>query len=201
MPDLEPVRGQIRFFLDELSTRNEHHAFERLCGEVSRERICSNVVPATGPVTAGGDQGRDLETFRTYLEASPLRESTFLGMASEGVLVFACSTEKDPQTGKIRSDVDKIMARGEAPERIYFFSAHNVPVGRRHAVQEEVWEEHGVRLEVLDAQWLAEQLSAPDLFWVAEKYLNMPSDVYPELPEDEEDEWYLSAKEIGRAHV
>ena len=179
MPDVEPVKRQIRFFLSELSTRNEHHAFERLCEEVAKARICSNVVPATGPVSAGGDQGRDFETFRTYLEGSDIHESAFLGMASEGVLVFACSTEKDPQTGKIRSDVDKIMARGEAPERIYFFSAHNVPVGRRHAVQDEVREEYGVEVEVFDAQWLGEQLSTPDLFWVAEKYLDVPSAVYP----------------------
>ena len=129
MPDLEAIRSQFRFHLAELSSRNEHHGFERLCGEVVRERICSNVVPATGPVSPGGDQGRDLETFKTYLEASPLRDSTFLGMASEGVLVFACSTEKEPAGGKIRSDVAKIMARGESPERIYFLSADNVPVG------------------------------------------------------------------------
>src|SRR5919112_3940241 len=96
MPDLDPIRSQIRFHLAELSARNEHHGFERLCSEVVRERICRNVVPATGPVSAGGDQGRDLETFKTYLEASPLRDSTFLGMASDGILVFACSTEKEP---------------------------------------------------------------------------------------------------------
>lgn len=198
MPDLEPIRGQIRFFLDELSTRNEHHGFERLCGEVVRKRICNNVVPATGPVSSGGDHGRDLETFKTYLEASPLRDSTFLGTASVGVLVFACSTEKEPQKGKMRSDVDKIMERGEAPERICFLSADNVPVGKRHDVQDEVWEKHKVRLEVFDAQWLAEQLAERDLFWVAEKYLNLPSDIYPALPNDEEDEWYSSAKERWR---
>lgn len=198
MPDLEPIRGQIRFFLDELSTRNEHHGFERLSGEVIRKRICSNVVPATGPVSSGGDHGRDLETYKTYLEASPLRDSAFLGTASEGVLVFACSTEKEPQKGKIRSDVNKIMERGEAPERIYFLSADNVPVGKRHDIQDEVWEEQKVRLEILDAQWLAEQLSERDLYWVAVKYLNMPSDIYPALPEDREDEWYSSAKERWR---
>lgn len=187
--------------MDELSTRNEHHGFEHLCGEVVRKRICSNVVSATGPVSSGGDQGRDLETFKTYLEASPLRDSTFLGMASEGVLVFACSTEKKPQKGKIRADVKKILGRGEAPERIYFLSADNVPVGKRHDVQDEIWEEHSVRLEIFDAQWLAEQLAERDLFWVAEKFLNMPSDIYPALPDDGEDEWYSSAKERWRGRT
>ena len=179
MPDLEPVKGQIRFFLAELSTRNEHHTFERLCEEVAKARICSNVVPATGPVSAGGDQGRDFETFRSYLEASDIRESAFLGMVSEGTLVFACSTEREPAKGKIRSDVDKIMASGETPERIYFFCTDNVPVGRRHTVQKDVWRDHSVRLEVLDGQALAEHLASPDLYWAAEKYLNLPSGLYP----------------------
>jgi tetratricopeptide (TPR) repeat protein len=179
MPDLERVKGQVRFHLAELSIRNEHHGFERLCEEVAKARICSNVVPATGPVSAGGDQGRDFETFRTYLEGSDMRESAFLGMASQGTLVFACSTEKEPAKGKIRADVDKIMASGETPERIYFFCTDNVPVGRRHALQEEVWQDHGVRLEILDGHALAEHLSAPDLYWAAEKYLNLPSGLYP----------------------
>ena len=195
MTDIEGVRTQIRFFLAQLPARNEHHAFEALCQEVARARICSNILPATGPVSSGGDQGRDFETFKTYLEASPLRDSAFLGRASEGMIVFACSTEKDPAKSKIRSDVDKIMASGETPERIYFFSSEDVPVGRRHAAQEDAWKAHGVRLEIFDAQALTDLLSDRGLFWVAEKYLKLPSDIYPPLPEEEgQDGWYASAK-------
>ena len=29
--------------------------------------MCSNVLPATGPVSARGDQSSDIETFRSYL--------------------------------------------------------------------------------------------------------------------------------------
>ena len=54
--------------------------------------------------------GPRFETFSTYLEGFPLRDSAFVGCASEGVLVFACFTEKDPAKSKIRSDADKIMA-------------------------------------------------------------------------------------------
>ena len=198
MTDIEGVRTQIRFFLAQLPTRNEHHAFEALCQEVARARVCSNILPATGPVSSGGDQGRDFETFRTYLERSPLRDSAFMGRASEGMIVFACSTEKDPAKSKIRSDVDKIMASGETPERIYFFSSEDVPVGRRHAAQEDAWKDHGVRLEVFDAQALTDLLSDRQLFWVAEKYLKLPSDIYPPLPEEGQDGWYASAKRRWR---
>ena len=198
MANIETVRAQIRFHLAELADRNEHHAFERLCAEVTRARICSNIIPATGPVSAGGDKGRDFETFKTYLEQSPLRASSFLGRASSGILVFTCSTQHNPAASKIQSDVAKIMASGECPERIYFFSSHNIPVAKRHAVQQDVWTRYSVRLDVLDAQALAEHLSDPDLFWVAQEYLHLPGEIYPVRSTTDEDEWYLEVRERWR---
>ncbi len=199
MSNIESVRAQIRFHLAEVSARNEHHSFEYLCQEVAKARICSNIVPATGPVSTGGDQGRDFETFKTYLRAdNALRESTFLGLVSEGVVVFACSTQQNPAVSKIRSDVDKIMGSGETPERIYFLSTYNIPVSRRHAVKEGVHKAYGVDLDILDAQALAVYLSDSDLFWVAEQYLHIPSDIYPALPETEEAKWYAAAKDRWR---
>src|SRR5947199_4164441 len=109
MKGIESVRTQIRFHLAELAARNEHHTFERLCMEVARRRICSNVLPATGPVSAGGDQGRDFETFKTYIEKTDIAESVFLGLVAEGTVVFACSTQHNPTEGKIMGDVVKIM--------------------------------------------------------------------------------------------
>ena len=64
MADLEAVKFTIRFGLNQLSPKNAHHTFERLCFELTKRRICSNVLPATGPVSAGGDQGRDFERGR-----------------------------------------------------------------------------------------------------------------------------------------
>src|SRR2546426_9427514 len=93
MVDLAQVIAQIRFQLDQLSAKNAYHDFEHLCRHLTRARICSNILPATGPVSAGGDQGRDFETFRTYLSTSSIADSSFVGMASEKVIAFACSLE------------------------------------------------------------------------------------------------------------
>lgn len=65
MATLAEVKAQIRFALEQLSAKNAHHEFEHLCLDLARLRICSNVLPATCPVAAGGDQGHDFETFRT----------------------------------------------------------------------------------------------------------------------------------------
>jgi hypothetical protein len=54
----------VRLALGSLAADNAHHSFEHLCRHVAKRRIASNVLPATGPVSVGGDQGRDFETFR-----------------------------------------------------------------------------------------------------------------------------------------
>ena len=51
--------------------------FERLAFELARLRVASNLLPATGPVQAGGDQGRDFESYRFYLDRSSLKGRAF----------------------------------------------------------------------------------------------------------------------------
>jgi hypothetical protein len=54
----------IRFALSELAAENAHHDFEHLCRHLTRRKICPNIIPATGPVSGGGDQGADFETYK-----------------------------------------------------------------------------------------------------------------------------------------
>ena len=87
------VEAQIRFALSQLPVHNAHHEFEHICRHVTEQFICSNVLPATGPVSAGGDQGRDFETFRSYLREELGPHGAFLGLVSEGVVAFICTTQ------------------------------------------------------------------------------------------------------------
>jgi hypothetical protein len=66
------LRPYIRFQLTQLSAENAEHDFEHLTFDLARVRVASNLLPATGPVQAGGDQGRDFESYRTYLARSSL---------------------------------------------------------------------------------------------------------------------------------
>lgn len=72
----------IRLALGSLAADNAHHSFEHLCRHIAKRRIASNVLPATGPVSAGGDQGLDFETFRTYLADELPFALGFLALAS-----------------------------------------------------------------------------------------------------------------------
>ena len=102
----------IRLALGSLAADNEHHSFEHLCRQVAKRRIASNVVPATGPVSAGGDQGRDFETFRTYLADELPFALGFLALASSDVVVFACTIQRDGLRAKFEDDIKSICTQG-----------------------------------------------------------------------------------------
>lgn len=175
----------IRFQIDKLTHQNAHHEFEHLCRQYARARISSNILPATGPVAAGGDQGRDFETFRRFVRDRRAGTSYFLGAGESKPLVFACSlVAHDRLRAKIKDDVETICATA-VPHAIYFFSNQSLPVAKRHSVQTWCSETHDCHLEVLDAEALAEALAEPTLFWIAEEYLHVPADLYPRPDADD----------------
>lgn len=179
-PKRRALIAQLLFQLDQLSATNSHHEFEHICRHLAREAITPNILPATGPVTAGGDGGRDFETFSTFIRKVETRSSLFRGLGESKPLVFACSiTDKSRIKEKIRADLAKICENGP-PYIVYFFSNQNIPVARRLELQCECQDTYECRLEILDAQAIAEQFTIPALFWIAEEYLHVSSDLLPE---------------------
>ena len=168
----------IRFQLGELRAQNKHHEFEHLARQFARLRVCENILPATGPVGAGGDKGRDFETYRTYLASTPIATSTFLGLVKDKKLAFTCSLQQDIAR-KIKSDISVICASGQVVHAIYYFCEADLPIGKRQTLQEWCKETFQADLEVFDGQALSEQLTDMDVFWIAEEYLGVPSESYP----------------------
>ncbi len=197
MADKAQLIAQIRFALEQLSERNAEHEWEPLCRHLARERICSNVLPATGPVQSGGDQGRDFETFQTYLTRSSLAGRSFVGLISDKPLAFACTLEKEKTVAaKVRDDVATIMSSGTPVETIYSFCSRGLPVSKRHKLQEWARATHGVHLEILDGAAVAEFLCDRELFWLAERYLHLPTELLPSGPTGED--WYAITLEKWR---
>lgn len=196
MASIDQVISQIRFGLEQLSSRNAHHEFEHLCRHLTRARICSNILPATGPVAAGGDQGRDFETFRTYLNSTSIANSTFVGFASSKPIAFACSLEdKKSINRKIKSDVRTITASGSTIEGVHYFASADIAVAIRHKLQAWARTTHQVNLEVYDGNAIAELLGERDVFWIAERFLNIPAEIFPVVTSENET-WY--AKVISK---
>lgn len=172
MSDKKSLIQQINFALSDLSAKNAHHEFEHLSFHLARQRIASNLLPATGPVSAGGDQGRDFETFRTYIVGN-VPENPLRTKGSGGKISFACTTQAERLPDKIKSDVTKTMTEGEPPEVIYEFIAQNVTKAVRSKLQKWARDTYGIDLEVLDRQAIACHLSDDDTFWIAERYLGI----------------------------
>src|SRR5215831_2464109 len=177
------LRSYIRFQLAQLSARNAEHEFEHLAFQLARIRVASNLLPATGPVQAGGDQGRDFESYRTYLSTSPIRASAFAGKVSTGLITGACTLEKKI-VPKIKNDLKTIFGSGERPTHVAYFCEPNVPIAKRHALQAYCCETYGATLDIFDGDGIAELLADREIAWIAEQFLSIPSDAWPKEPVD-----------------
>ncbi len=84
---------------------------------------------------------------------------------------------------------------------IYVFLAAPMPVGVRHGLQEEIKENYGVEIEIIDQYMLAAQLACRDAFWIANEYLSIPAEMAPAREDrdgDSQPTWYLETRERWR---
>jgi len=191
----------IRFQLSSLAERNGHHEFEHICRRVAGARIASNLLPASGPVSSGGDQGRDFETHPTELPAELGPHGRFLALASDDPIGFTCTIQQSSLRTKIVGDVAEIASTGPSVKRVHAFVTGSISKAQRAKAIQEAADNHGIELVVHDALYLAEQLAEPDLYWVAQRYLDAPEEMAPEEPtvgDTGAPAWYLEDRERWR---
>ncbi|MFD5635769.1 hypothetical protein ACFWJM_16750 [Streptomyces sp. NPDC127077] len=174
LKDEVELQHHIEVLLHLLGSRNQHHEFEAICLEVARKRFASNLIPATGPVSSGGDQGRDAETHWTEITASSGQAtSVFDTLVSNEPTVMACTIQRSRVVEKIRKDLASICSRGRPVSRVIYFTLEPVAVSRRHRLCEEAEQIYGVHLEIMDGRALAVNLADKDLRHVARGYLHV----------------------------
>lgn len=189
MSSLRQIKQQIKFSLNNLSAENAYHDFESICRHFSRKRLGLNILPATGPVSAGGDQGRDFETYTVIPEIMPQLLSNQKVIPKKAA--FACTIQASGIPTKIKKDAQRIVSVGEKVDIIYFFSREDIHVSKRHELQNWASQTYSIVLEIFDGEALSEELATNDLFWVAEEYLHIPADLFPKT----EDLDYIKLKE------
>lgn len=185
------LTGIIRYYLAELGANNAHHEFEHMARHLARARIASNIVPATGPVSAGGDGGRDFETFDTEIPGVIAATPRFSDKTSGNRrIVFACSLESRIEA-KVREDTQRIMDEIGA-DRVVFFCETNLPVAKRQKLQKWAKAQWGLQLDVFDGIAIAEWLTERDIFWIGQEYLHLPAEIMPDVSVDDGD-WYSAS--------
>jgi hypothetical protein len=102
----DQVIQHVKFALEGLSERNAHHEFEHASRHLARYRIAFNLLPATGPVAAGGDRGRDFETFPTFVGG--IVDGKFSAETPNARLAFPCSLDR--QVGRKVREVAMLNA-------------------------------------------------------------------------------------------
>jgi hypothetical protein len=185
------LRAFVRFSLSQLRSRNEHHRFEHLCEALARQRITPNIVVGTGPVSAGGDQGRDFETFHGYARGHVRDLGVELGIEDRDAIVFCCTVGQSDVPSKIRRDISALTSVGSRVDVVVFFSEEDVPTAVRHRLIEEAAALHKVRLEIIDGQTLTGLLCDRDTFWIAVEFLDIPVHL---TPDDAGPDWYASSR-------
>lgn len=200
--DAVQLEKRIRFALSTLGESNSHHEFEALCLGLARRRITSNLLPATGPVSSGGDQGRDAESHWSNIPRELPDTSLFASLASTQRVVMACTIQSTDIPGKIRKDLASICGQGTPVDRVIYFTVTAVPTRKRHDLIEEAAQTHQVELEIWDAAALALHLADYDLFYLAVQYLHLPSDLAPPRPDGagELPDWYVEARRRWQAN-
>ena len=189
----------IQFQLEQMSARNEHHRFEEICYRVARRRVSNNVKLASGPVSAGGDQGRDVESYVTWLPEQLPHATGFVAGASHKPVVVACTVQKEDLGRKAKDDIKKVCeGKTSAPVDLALFcSVGTVPTGKQHEIQAWAREAYDVQVEFFDGLTLSTMLAEIDLVWVAQEYLALPSHMVPDFPgEEPTPAWYRNM--LGR---
>jgi hypothetical protein len=191
----------IEFQLSQMAARNAHHTFEELATRIARRRISSTILLAAGPVGAGGDQGRDAESYRTFIPDELPASTIGAAPATSAPVVVACTTQTGRLKSKILHDVEGICdSQASSVQHIAYFSVNTVPAAAVHEVQQVVREQHGITIDVFSGRQIATILAEPDLIWAAVHYLELPQHMLPNVPDETAPPWYLDLLSRLRAN-
>ena len=77
----------------------------------------------------------------------------------------------------------------ETIHRVVFLTTEEVPVGRRHKLQQFAIDTYKLALDIYDCRAISEWLVEPELFWIAQQYLSISSEFVLAVPKSNL-KWY-----------
>lgn len=164
-------RDLLEYKLDTLTSRKQEGDFEEYARKLAERELCPNLLPQTGP-TGGGDSKTDAST---YPVAPSLAERWYRGSPnppSKEYWAFAFSA-KERWKPKLTEDIEKIAALEPRPEVAYFVTSQFVRDKERGEVEAELTAKYGLRVKVLDRNWLLDKTLEHGHEDLAIKYLGI----------------------------
>jgi hypothetical protein len=152
-------RDRLEYFLETITSRSEEKVFEHYCRELCERSICPALVPQTGP-TGGGDSKVDTEN---HPVSEAIATRWYVGNANTAAterFAFAFSAKKD-WNDKVGLDVESIASTGRAYTCIFFVTNQAVADKKKARVQDALSKKYGVRLVILDRNWLVDKSLDP----------------------------------------
>lgn len=145
-------------------------AFERFARALCERFVCPFLKPSTGP-EGGGDGKVDTETVRISEEVA---ERRFEGRADRGHerWGFAFSTKEDWKT-KARHDVAAMVGTRRGYASAFFVTSQYARSKDRSALQDAIAAEHGVAVEILDRNWIVDNVIEKDAHDIAYVHLGV----------------------------
>lgn len=174
------TRKYLRYLLVSLNDEDSGGGtFAQLAVHLIHRRKCANIVPATEP-SAGGDLGQDARTQHVLLDS----DGRFRLYQSPPIVqerwIFAFSIRQD-WSAKLRSDAAKIIANNLHPDLIVFVTNQFInPEHVKIDAERAITQQHGVPCEILDGQWILDQLYEQD-YPLAVEFLGCPPETDPKL--------------------
>lgn len=159
------------YHLELLTSRKEETVFEHFCRRLAEKELCPNLSPQTGP-TGGGDSKCDAET---YPVAEQIALRWYEGQASVATqerwaLAFSAKQE---WRSKVRSDVKGIAATGRGYDLIYFITSRFAKDKTKAALEDELTRAYGVKVRILDRNWILKCVFEHDRLELAVETLNL----------------------------
>jgi hypothetical protein len=151
-------RSQLEYHLDTITSRMQENQFEEFGRALAEKEICPNLVSQTGPM-GGGDSKADTET---YPVADDLSIAWYVGIGRESSSerwAFAVSAQKT-WGDKVRSDVASIVGTQRGYRKIFFISSRFVRSKDRAATEDELTQQYGVEVRILDRTWILDKIFA-----------------------------------------
>jgi hypothetical protein len=145
-------RGILEYHLESLTNRSQEKEFENFARALIKLEICPNLLPQTGP-TGGGDSKVDSET---YPVADSLALTWYVGegrIAAVERWGFAFSA-KAKWSGKLRSDIGKIVATNRGYKKAFFVTNQYVRDKTRAELEDELSKLHKLDVRILDRTWI-----------------------------------------------